>query len=145
MLAYFSAKNFKQFESIELDFTNVREYGFNTANLTSNKKLLKTMLIYGPNASGKSNFGYALFDIVQHLVDKQTRPLSYLYYLNADSPTEAAEFSYTFIFNRRKITYTYAKLDRLILVAEQLTVNGERVFSWDKRTSEKDFSNLKKF
>lgn len=142
MLAYFSTKNFKQFESIKLDLTNTREYGFNTNNLTRNKKLLKTMLVYGPNASGKSNFGYALFDIVQHFADQQTRPQAYIFYLNADNPDKPATFTYTFLFNRQKVTYEYEKINSITLLSERLTVSDKKVFSWNNITKETDFNNL---
>lgn len=145
MLVHFSAKNFKQFDSVELDFTNVREYCFNTENLTENKKLLKTMLIYGENASGKSNFGFALFDIVNHLTDKQKFPRGYQSYLNADNHEKPAEFSYTFLFNERKITYQYKKTDAVTLISESLIVDDDIIFSWDSLKEEDNFKNLENF
>ena len=69
MLLKFQVKNFKQFENLELDFQNVRDYIINKDCLTKNSNVLKTLLVYGPNASGKSNLGLAIFDIVQHLFD----------------------------------------------------------------------------
>ena len=73
-----------------MDFADVRD-------ITRHKKpLIKTAVVYGPNASGKSNLGFAIFDIVQHLVDKMTQADAYSYYLNADTPESPAEFTYTF-------------------------------------------------
>lgn len=92
MLLKFQVKNFKQFENLIFDFENVRDYKINKDCLIRKADVLKTALIYGPNASGKSNIGLAIFDIVQHLFDHQTDPIGYSNYLNADNPTEAAWF-----------------------------------------------------
>ena len=105
VLSRFKVKNFKQFNELCLDFSDVRDYSFNKKCLTKNGRLLKTILVYGPNASGKSNLGLAIFDIVQHLVDKFTSQRAYQYYLNADHPEKAAEFEYVFKFSRYTITY----------------------------------------
>ena len=147
MLKRFTVSNFKQFQNLSIDFTDVKEYGFSKDCLTNHRKnkLIKTIIVYGKNASGKSNFGFALFDIVQHLVDKYTEASAYNYYLNADNPTEPAFFSYTFELNRKEIVYEYSKLSRNQLVQERLSINGVEVFSWDSRTKEENFSNLKKF
>lgn len=146
MLKKFSVKGFKQFKDLTLDFGRVRDYDFSNQCLTSDRQLVKTMLVYGPNASGKSNLGLAIFDIVQHLFDKVTQPESYSYYLNADSPDTPAEFSYEFAFkNFEVITYRYRKNDYKTLVAEELLVGDQLVFCWDAITGKEDFSNLSKF
>ena len=40
------------------------------------------MLILGKNGSGKSNVGLAIFDIINHLTDKQKKLKEYENYLN---------------------------------------------------------------
>lgn len=145
MLSRFYVKNFKQFNELSIDFKDVREYGFSADCLTKKGALLKTLLIYGPNASGKSNLGFAIFDIVQHLVDRVTLPAAYAYYLNADHPDTPAEFTYEFTFQKKKIVYRYAKTEARKLVAESLYSNDSLVFSWDQRTGKSDFSKLKRF
>ena len=142
MLLKFQVKNFKQFKSLVLDFQNVRDYSINKNCLMKGGKVLKNLLVYGPNASGKSNLGFALFDVVQHLFDHKTNPGGYAYYLNADNPTEAAQFSYTFQFGKDVVVYEYAKVDFRKVIAEALYINDELVFSLDKRTKKEDFSNL---
>ena len=143
MLLKFQVKNFKQFENLTFDFENVRDYKINKDCLVKKGDVLKTALIYGPNASGKSNIGLAIFDIVQHLFDLHTDPIGYSNYLNADNPTEAAWFSYKFKFNKDIVLYEYSKLDSRTVVAEALFINDKLVFSLDKKNKKQDFSHLK--
>ena len=145
MLVKFHVKNFKQFKDLTIDFSNIRDYGFNSNCLTTNGKLLKTIMVYGKNASGKSNLGYAIFDIVQHLFDKATLPEAYLWYLNADSPENPAEFSYEFRFGRQTVVYSYSKTDFHTVVAEELLVGKKLVFRWSRAGDNDDFSHLKDF
>ena len=71
---------------------------------------------------------------------------AYTYYLNADSPKLPAEFSYEFSFpDMESITYRYKKIASKTLVAEEMIVGNQRVFSWDAQKGEEDFSNLAKF
>ena len=141
MLLKFQVKNFKQFENLTFDFENVRDYKINKDCLVKKGDVLKTALIYGPNASGKSNIGLAIFDIVQHLFDLHTDPIGYSNYLNADNPTEAAWFSYKFKFNKDIVLYEYSKLDSRTVVAEALFINDKPVFNhrfyaWDDKISD---------
>ncbi len=146
MLKKFSAKGFKQFQDLSLDFDNVRDYDFNTHCLSPNKQLLKTLLVYGPNASGKSNFGFAVFDIVQHLFDRMSVPEAYENYLNADAASTPAEFFYEFQFPRLKtIRYRYKKMAAKTMVAEEMFYGDQLIFSWNAQTGKDDFSNLDQF
>ncbi|MFI3227955.1 MAG: ATP-binding protein [Clostridia bacterium] len=124
MLKYFAVKGFKGFEEkIELDFSNVRDYKFNTECIASNK--VKNMILYGKNSTGKSNLGLAILDITAHLVDKNIGPKLYDYYLNTNS--DKAEFKYIFDFDGDKIEYTYAKKDARELIFEKLLLNDELI------------------
>ena len=147
MLKRFEASNFKQFKSIVLDFSKVRNYDFSTDCLmeTSNGKFIKTALVYGVNGSGKSNLGFALFDIGQHLVDKVKKADAYSYYANADSPDSPVHFSYTFLLDNTEVVYSYDKRSSLELLGESLSIDGKDVFSWDDRKGTKNFNNLKDF
>ena len=70
MLKKFSVNNFKNFkDDLVLDLSKVNNYEF--SNMAIRNKIVKTALIYGENASGKSNLGYGLFDIILHLTDKE--------------------------------------------------------------------------
>ena len=97
MLVKFTVSNYKNFlEPIFIDFTATHDYQFNTKCI--NNGLLSKVIIFGNNASGKSNFGFALFDIVGLLTDKNTDmkqkdPNSFL---NADGNIKTARFEYVF-------------------------------------------------
>lgn len=151
MLKSFFVQNFKQFKCLEMDFSDVRDYNFRKECLTKHQNpLIKTAIVYGANASGKSNLGFAIFDVVQHLVDKVTQPDSYDFYLNADNPDIPAKFRYIFRFDGKDVIYTYEKTDRLTLVSESLFVDDSLIFKWDKisdtivfgKNAQKEFKNL---
>lgn len=141
MLLKLQVKNFKQFKDLAFDFTKTREYGFNTDCLTEG--VLKTVLVYGANASGKSNLGFAIFDIVQHLCDKTSKPKAYKYYLNADNSSEPAWFSYLFKLGGDYVRYEYSKFKSGVLESEALYVGEELVFSCG--ADGKNFDNLGKW
>ncbi len=146
MLKRVVINNFKQFRSLDIDFSDVRSYGYSLACLTATETpLVKTALVYGRNASGKTNLGLALFDIVQHLTDRFRLPEFYNLYLNADHPTEPACFDYTFTLKSGEVRYTYEKLTPAQLVSESLRINDHLVFSWNQRTGQSDFSHLGEF
>ena len=62
MLKKFEVKNFKNFkEKITMNFSEVGGYQFNTECISHNT--LGKMLVYGKNATGKTNLGRAITDI----------------------------------------------------------------------------------
>lgn len=66
MLKRFEVTNYKNFkEKIMIDFSNVDGYQFSTDCIT--EQLISKMIIYGRNATGKTNFGKALLDIRDNL------------------------------------------------------------------------------
>ena len=85
MLKEFKVKGFKNFnEEIIFELGDCNNYEFNKSAIKNG--ISKTALIYGKNGSGKSNLGYAIFDIVSHLTDKNRGDSSrYDLYLNLDS------------------------------------------------------------
>ena len=101
MLKRFQVSNFKQFNSLEWNFSKVRSYDFSRGCLTETSagNFVKTALVFGRNSSGKSNLGLAVFDILQHLSGKAAKKDAYTYYANADHPNEAVKFSYTFLLD----------------------------------------------
>ena len=147
MLKRFEVINFKQFNSLQWDFSKVRNYDFSMDCLADSPsgKFIKTALVYGRNSSGKSNLGFALFDIVQHLVDKVKKPDAYTYYANADHPDDPVKFSYTFLLDGKEVVYSYSKSSFLELTGETLLIDGREVFSWDDNEKIHRFENLSSF
>jgi AAA15 family ATPase/GTPase len=132
MLASFSTKGFKNFgKEICLKLDDIKNYEFSTNAVKDD--IVKTALIYGANGSGKTNLGYAIFDIITHLTDKQRHQEDYSNYLNLDSG-RFAEFSYKFKFDRTILEYFYSKKDFESLLTERLDINGETVISYDHKT-----------
>ena len=79
MLKSFTVSNFRAFNnSVTIDFSATGNYSFNTEAIKDG--VVKTALIYGRNASGKSSLGLALFDIVATLTDNYVNPQNYLNY-----------------------------------------------------------------
>ena len=62
LFVFFETKIFKQFKELFLDFSNVRDYSYSEDCLSADRKFIKSLLVYGPNASGKSNLGYAIYE-----------------------------------------------------------------------------------
>lgn len=127
MLAKFAVKNFRGFkERIEIDLTRHSNYTFNSFAIKDG--IIKNGILYGPNGSGKTNFGLAIFDIVNHLSQKWKKPDYYFNFTYAGSRNLIVEFEYTFIFNGQTVEYCYGKDYRGVLRHEQMIVNGKPIF-----------------
>lgn len=130
MLVKFSVKNYKNFkDEIILDFNAKRDYKFNT-NCIKNG-LLNKIMIFGKNGIGKSNIGYALFDIVGTLTDKMVDANQENNFINADSDSPIAEFNYEFKFDNDKVIYKYQKTEFKKILFEELYVNDEKIYDYD--------------
>ena len=141
MLKLFSVTGFKNFEhTATVDFSDTRDYRFNDACVGDG--LLKKMIIYGKNASGKSNFGLALFDIVSHMTSNNVTPGLYDYYLNVNNKAGYAEFRYIFAFHNGKVNYLYRKNEEQELVYEIVEIDGKRIYQYDYENRTGDLSGL---
>lgn len=127
MIKEFSVEGFKNFrDKFTINFSDVRDYRFNSECVVDG--LLNTVVIYGKNAVGKTNFGLALFDVVSHLTMNNVTPGLYDYFLNVESNHVYAEFAYTFKFDSDEVVYKYHKIEASNLLMEQLLLNGEEMF-----------------
>ena len=69
MLVRFAVKNYRGFsQRLEWNLSNPSNYEYN--NYAIKDGVIKNGIVYGPNGSGKTNLGMALFDIVNHLTQK---------------------------------------------------------------------------
>ena len=134
MLTKFEVTNFKNFnEKISLDFTKSNMYTFNTECVVDG--IINKALIYGHNGIGKSNLGFAIFDIVSHSTDKTASKNSYKNYLNAYNKSSIASFKYEFRLKSGKISYEYGKSDIETLIYEKIIINDKLYASLDRRNN----------
>ena len=140
MLKRFEVRNYKNFkDSIVVDFSKTGGYKYNLDCVSGN--LISKMLIYGRNASGKTNLGRAIMDINYEIFrgmsifDNST--------LNADSNDLYNSYSYNFIFDEDEIIYNYSRNGYGKLVSEELHLNGKKVFECNFENDKFDFENLK--
>lgn len=128
MLKKFTVSNYKNFkDEISLDFSKIGEYSFNA-------DCLSMRLIYGRNATGKTNFGRALLDIKILLYGMQSSGL-----INEDG---AAKFKYEFKFGNDEVVYKYSRFSNTELCDEELYINGEAIIKCDFKNSKFDFQGL---
>ncbi|WII09808.1 AAA family ATPase [Methanomassiliicoccales archaeon LGM-DZ1] len=129
MLRKFSVENYKNFcDKAVLDFTAVRDYSF-SKDCIRNGLLDKAVLI-GKNGSGKTNLGFALFDIVYTLTDNQSEihQTDEQSFINGDSRGNEAAFCYEFQHGDSIIEYSYRKSSPFKITYEKLAVGGKTVF-----------------
>lgn len=134
MLSKFSVSGFKGFsKELEFNLRDTKAYAFNTDSIRHG--IVNNAIVYGPNGIGKSNLGFAIFDIVTHLTDKRVEESQYLYYLNALSESETADFNYEFQFDSDTVAYKYRKTKFDVVVYEEFAINGKVVAFIDKNSN----------
>lgn len=90
---------------------------------------MKTALLIGRNASGKSNFGSALFDITFGFPEAfDYSDLDDRLFLNADCGRGTAQFTYVFEFDGHEINYCYEKTSPTTWLHETLSIDKKRIF-----------------
>lgn len=142
MLKALTVSNFKAFEKpVTIDFSAIGNYSFNTEAIKNS--IVKTAVMYGKNASGKSSLGLAIFDIVANLTDNFVNPRNYINYLNRKTNNQLSLFEYNFVFGKSEIIYSYSKSDVRTIFSEKLTINGKTAIEYDRlKDKHKLFLNL---
>lgn len=93
---------------------------------------MKTALLIGRNASGKSNFGSALFDITFGFPEAfDYSDLDDRLFLNADCGRGTAQFTYVFEFDGHEINYCYEKTSPTTWLHETLSIDKKRIFDFN--------------
>ena len=144
MLVEFRVKNFKSFQNecvLSLVGNSDRALPNNTLTTKSfsKRKLLRSAVLYGPNASGKSNL-IAAIAFLQHLVrtSASNPPHAEIrvqpFRLNENSRQAPSEFELTFIHD--EIRYQYGiSVDHLSVHSEWLVAYPKgRAQTWFERT-----------
>lgn len=140
MLRKFTVENFKSFkDKITFDLSNPNNYSFNESSIRNG--IVNNGAIFGINGIGKSNFGLALFDIVNTLTDKYKKIESYSNFINLNSNKPFAYFEYEFLFNGSVLVYKYSKRNVNELVSESLSIDGKELIFYDYREN-KGFSTI---
>ena len=138
MLKSFTVANFKAFEkAVTLDFSATGHYEFHSEAVEDN--IVKTAIMYGKNASGKSSLAIGLFDIVGNLTDKYANISEYKNYINIFHVDNPAEFEYRFRFQHKEVIYQYKKQSINTFIAETLIIDGKTVIEYDKSRSTDEF------
>ena len=144
MLAKFSVKNYRGFpKEISWDLSKPSNYEFNPNAIKDG--IVKNGIIYGPNGSGKTNFGLAIFDMVNHLSQKWKKPDYYGNYVYDGNPESPVEFVYVLQFGTKTLNYSYSKNSYGDILTESLSVNRKEVFQRDMvhvKFDKKSFPNI---
>lgn len=134
MLTRFEVSNFKNFqEKFTFDLTKTKSYEFHPECVKDG--VVQKALIYGENGCGKSNLGFAIFDLVSHLTSNNFDDKNYDLYENAFAQKDLVEFSLEFLFERQTVKYQYGKNCNRKLVYERLEINDSLYVSIDRRHS----------
>lgn len=128
MLKKITVKNYKCFDEITFDLSSA-DYSYNPTLVKDG--VVNKALVFGKNGTGKTSLGFAIFDIVQHLTDKQCFPPWFMkYYTNLNTENNQVFFQYVFSFDLKEVIYEYAKTDAQNLVFERLTIEGKKVLDY---------------
>ncbi len=142
MLRKFKVSNFKSFEKdFELDLTDVNGYEFNKDSIKNGA--VNNAIIYGKNGVGKSNLAFAIFDIIEHLTDKQRYEQMYKNYLNAVCSSEEASFYYEFMINSKIVVYEYKKTDYKTISYERFLIDDREFAIFDRKKDHQAKINFK--
>ena len=131
MLKSLTVSNFKAFkEPVTIDFSTTGNYAFNTEAVKDG--IVKTAVMYGKNASGKSSLGLAIFDIVGTLTDNVANPQKYENYENRFSQKGSISFEYIFSFDNIDVVYSYTKSRFREIVSEKLEINNKILVDYNR-------------
>lgn len=141
MLKKFVLRNYKNFkEDICVDFGNIAGYQFSLDCIING--LIGKMLIYGRNATGKTNLGRAILDVKRSLLGSSGYLGGRDAFLNADSAEDKAYFHYVFEIDGCEVIYRYTRHANRALGSEELIIDGLVIFKCDFVQEEYTFDHL---
>lgn len=139
MLKEFKVRNFMNFQD-ELVFSlaDDKKYDFNSHVIKD--KIIKSAVIVGDNATGKSNLGRAVLDITNHLTDTTHTRIGDGIYSNLFTIDSEVNFSYVFQFDEHIVCYKYSKITEDVVTREVLSIDGKEVI---KNSNQQIFVKLR--
>ena len=142
MLIMFRTKNFASFKDdvvLDLRKTSYKQHPSHTFKINEHE-LLKTVAIYGANASGKSNLIRAIYEfkkliISQFYMDLESSKnieisnssVEITPFLLADKIDDNVEFEIVFYHKDRMFQYGYT-IEKSLIISEWLLVDNKEVF-----------------
>ena len=137
MLISFKVKNFRSFKE-EIEFSmeaapDIKAHQESHVRKVEEYDLLKSAVLFGPNASGKSNFASALSSLV-FLITKPTSDVTEFLYTNtfAFSSNNNTSYQIEFIRNSKHFTYTL-EINANEVVFEKLLVGSVVCFERNRQ------------
>lgn len=140
MLKKFKIRNYKNFkEELLFDLEKVGGYKFNFECIRNGT--IDKCIIYGRNATGKTNLGGAIGDIID-IIDGSMGLYNHRSdrILNADTKDKTVLYFYEFEFDNIRICYSYERFQSGELSKETLCINDKKIYSFD--FSEEIFSDV---
>lgn len=139
MLAEFRVRNYKNFrDELRFSLESNKNYEFNQEAIYNG--IIKDSVIVGYNASGKTNLGLAVMDIVNHLTDRKWMDKPGSFYSNLYNQDDVVSFVYKFKFDSCFLEYVYEKKDMERVIRESVKIDGKKVIVND---GERAFVDLK--
>lgn len=133
MLAEFKVRNYKNFrDELKFSLESGKNYEFNQKAVHNG--IIKDSVIIGYNASGKTNLGRAIMDIIIHLTDKSERGTSSLFFSNLYNQDDTVAFIYKFKFDSSCLEYAYEKKNPQQVVREYVKIDGKKIIINDEDT-----------
>ena len=143
MLLQFSVKNFRSFqkeETLNLSASKGSELlESNTFAFAQNQRLVRSAVIYGPNAGGKTNLIRAIYFLQQFVLlssttfqEGQRIPLQ-PFRLTAQSTKEPSEFVIDFVCDQIRFTYHLALTEERVITEELYAYPKKHRQTWFTR------------
>ncbi|MCQ2069904.1 MAG: AAA family ATPase [archaeon] len=135
MLIRFWVENYRGFrDRVELDLSDKKNYRY--GNDCVRGDFLDKIIILGDNGAGKTDFGYAITDIVGTVtgMEKDIGQDDPLCFVNGDGESDHATFHYDFVHRGSWVTYEYSKDLPDHIVSERFLIG--RTVVYDYRTDD---------
>ena len=130
MLVDFKVRNYRNFrDELRFSLESRKNYEFNQQAVRNG--VTKDAVIVGYNASGKTNLGRAIMDIIIHMTDKKKQKEPVALYSNLYNPDDIVSFAYKFKFDAWILEYYYEKKSMEQVLRETVKINGKKVIEND--------------